>query len=72
MILGLATRNKDVPLQTRKAAEGLYVVLNAYEGRYEYFEAEDPQSNETMSGVGQALQSQDHFDRLSESKKQEE
>ena len=50
MILGLAFRNKDVPLRTRKAAAGLYVVENAYEGRYEYFESEDSQSVDTRSG----------------------
>ena len=50
MILGLAFRNKDVPLRTRKAAAGLYVVENAYEGRYEYFESEDSQSGDTRSG----------------------
>lgn len=38
MILGLAKRQNDMALKTRKAAEGLFVVINAYQGRYEYFE----------------------------------
>ncbi len=49
MILGLASRNKDIPLRTRKAAEGLYVVENAYEGVYEYFESDDPQSGDARN-----------------------
>ena len=48
MILGLATRDKNVPLKTRRAAEGLYVVLDAYEGRYEYFESEDSSSSDAV------------------------
>ena len=38
MILGLAKRQNDMALKTRKAAEGLFVVIDAYQGRYEYFE----------------------------------
>jgi hypothetical protein len=41
MIIGLATRDQSVPLETRKVAEGLYVVLNAYKGRYTFFECEE-------------------------------
>lgn len=47
MILGLASRNKDILLRTRKVAVGLYVVENAYEGRYEYFESDDVPATET-------------------------
>ncbi len=47
MILGLAYRNKDILLKTRKVAVGLYVVENAYEGRYEYFESDDVPTTET-------------------------
>lgn len=53
MILGLAYRNKDIPLRTRKVAEGLYVVQNAYEGRFEYFESEDSQSGDAGSDSNQ-------------------
>jgi len=53
MILGLAYRNKDIPLRTRKVAEGLYVVQNAYEGRFEYFESDDSQSGDARSGSNQ-------------------
>jgi hypothetical protein len=53
MILGLAYRNKDIPLRTRKVAEGLYVVQNAYEGRFEYFESEDSQSGDARSDSNQ-------------------
>ena len=72
MILGLATRDKDVPLTTRKAAEGLYVVVNAYEGRYEYFESDDSLSDDTSSRLVQVRQSQDQIDRTSNAKKLEE
>lgn len=53
MILGLATRDKNVPLKTRKAAEGLYVVLDAYEGRYEYFESDDSSSSDALGSSDQ-------------------
>lgn len=66
MILGLAYRNKDIPLRTRKVAEGLYVVQNAYEGRYEYFESEDSQSGDTRSGSNQTDPTPEPLDLPSE------
>ncbi len=66
MILGLAYRNKDIPLRTRKVAEGLYVVQNAYEGHYEYFESEDSQSGDTRSGSNQTDPTPEPLDLPSE------
>lgn len=40
MILGLAKRDNSLPLKTKKEGDGLFVVLNAYEGQYEYFQDE--------------------------------
>lgn len=62
MILGLATRDNNVPLKTRKAAEGLYVVLDAYEGRYEYFESDDSPSSDALGSSDQPAPSQDKAD----------
>lgn len=62
MILGLATRDKNVPLKTRKAAEGLYVVLDAYEGRYEYFESDDSPSSDTLRSSDQPDPSREKAD----------
>lgn len=63
MILGLAFRNKDIPLRTRTAAVGLYVVENAYEGRYEYFESGDSPATEKKLNTNQTeptAERQDH------------
>ncbi len=37
MILGLEKNTDKRALRTVKAAPGLFVVMNAYEGHYEYF-----------------------------------
>lgn len=71
MILGLATRDKEVPLKTRKAAEGLYVVLNAYDGRYSYFELDDSQSFSTCGTSDHIVLSQDQSLRAAEKQAEE-
>ena len=42
MILGLSRRGNDTPLKTKKVAEGIYVVENAYQGTYTYDDIGEP------------------------------
>jgi len=37
-ILGLAERENDDPLQVEKIFEGCFRVINAYDGKYDYFQ----------------------------------
>lgn len=56
MILGLAKNADKSALPTRRAAPGLFVVVNAYAGSYEYFSESDPAVEQTCydNGHGEA------------------
>ncbi len=47
MILGLAKNTDRNTLETRRVAKGLFVVMNAYAGNYEYFAEVDCKVEQT-------------------------